>query len=380
MSSQRTYKKLGEFIVEYSVRNKSNAPIPVYSVTNDKGFCQGYFDKEVASKDKSTYKIVPRNYFAYNPSRINVGSIACQQVENKVIVSPLYVIFGVNDKISCPYLLYFLKSPVANVYINAYARGAVRNNFSFAKMSELMLPVPSVAEQEKIVKELDAIKEIIAAKYKQVDDLDNLAKALFCSIFGDPITNPKGWPVKKLGELVYIGLGFTHTPTYVEEGVPFLSVKDISDGQICWNNVKYVSREEYLKSPKGARPHKGDIMFGRVGTMGKPIILDIEREFCTFVSLGYLHINSDLVLNVYLKSWMESESFHTQVDKSVKGIAVKNLNTGWLKNFELPLPPLDLQQSFAAKIQAIEAQKTTLRQSIAEFESLLAQRLDYHFN
>ena len=71
-------ERLGNYISEYSVRNKDDQNIPVYSVTNANGFCTEYFGKEVASKDKKTYKLVPRNYFAYNPSRINVGSIYCQ--------------------------------------------------------------------------------------------------------------------------------------------------------------------------------------------------------------------------------------------------------------------------------------------------------------
>ena len=66
---------LGKFIKEYSERNKGNEDIPVYSVTNSQGFCTEYFGKEVASQDKTTYKIVPQGYFAYNPSRINVGSV-----------------------------------------------------------------------------------------------------------------------------------------------------------------------------------------------------------------------------------------------------------------------------------------------------------------
>lgn len=90
--------KLGTVITEYSVRNKSKENIPVYSVTNERGFCTGYFSKEVASKDRTTYKIVPQGYFAYNPSRINVGSVDWQDCEERVIVSPLYVVFSVELK------------------------------------------------------------------------------------------------------------------------------------------------------------------------------------------------------------------------------------------------------------------------------------------
>ena len=81
--------RLGDYIQEYSVKNKKDEDIPVYSVTNTQGFCRDYFGKEVASKDKTTYKIVPQGCFAYNPSRINVGSVDWQRYEEKVIVSPL---------------------------------------------------------------------------------------------------------------------------------------------------------------------------------------------------------------------------------------------------------------------------------------------------
>lgn len=98
--------KLGTVISEYSVRNRLDEDIPVYSVTNERGFCTGYFSKDVSSKDRTTYKIVPKGYFAYNPSRINVGSIDWQHCEERVIVSPLYVVFGVDKSVDRQYLLH----------------------------------------------------------------------------------------------------------------------------------------------------------------------------------------------------------------------------------------------------------------------------------
>ncbi len=77
--------KLGKYITEYSVKNKNNKKIPVYSVTNSEGFCTEYFSKDVSSKNRNTYKIVPYGYFAYNPSRINVGSIDWQRKEKEVM-------------------------------------------------------------------------------------------------------------------------------------------------------------------------------------------------------------------------------------------------------------------------------------------------------
>ena len=100
----------------------------------------------------------------------------------------------------------------------------------------------------------------------------------------------QGWEIKKLGDIAYIGLGFTHTPEYVEKGVAFLSVKDISGGEIRWDNIKYVSQEEYDAAPKGAIPNKGDILFCRVGTMGT--CARIEHPFSVSFKVGLNGLNS----------------------------------------------------------------------------------------
>ena len=128
--------RLGDYIHEYSVRNKDNADILVYSVTNSNGFCTEYFSKEVASKDKKTYKIVREGYFAYNPSRINVGSVDWLRNEETVIVSPLYNVFYVDDGIDQQYLYYYLKSPVGLYYISELASGSVRDNLKLSILSD----------------------------------------------------------------------------------------------------------------------------------------------------------------------------------------------------------------------------------------------------
>lgn len=139
---------LGKFIKEYSVRNKSNADISVYSVTNSNGFCTEYFGKEVASQNKTTYKLVPKGYFAYNPSRINVGSVDWQKCEDVVIVSPLYNVFSVSDELDRQYLYYFLKSDIGRQMIKAKASGSVRDNLKIEMLKEITIPDVSIAEQE----------------------------------------------------------------------------------------------------------------------------------------------------------------------------------------------------------------------------------------
>ena len=260
------------------------------------------------------------------------------------------------------------------------AHGATMKHVVKKDFDNTKIIYPPLPEQESIVAELDCLSGIIEKQKQQLKELDNLAQAIFYDMFGDPITNEKGWEVKRLEDIAYIGLGFTHTPQYVDKGVAFLSVKDISGGEICWDDVRYVSEEEYISAPKGAKPNKGDIMFCRVGTMGKPVIVNTDQPFCTFVSVGYLHLLDHTMTNQYVKYWMQSKSFDVQVAANVKGLAIKNLNTGWLKKFEIQTPPLSLQQEFASKIEAIERQKELIKQSLSETETLFNSRMDYYFN
>ena len=176
--------KLGSLISEYSVRNKADENIPVYSVTNEQGFCTGYFSKEVASQDRTTYKIVPRGCFAYNPSRINVGSVDVQECEDRVIVSPLYVVFSVDEKLNRRYLLHYLKSDITLTYIKAYASGSVRDNLKFSILKDFPINLPSAEEQGQIVATLDGIEHLIALRKEEIASLDELVKSRFVELFG----------------------------------------------------------------------------------------------------------------------------------------------------------------------------------------------------
>ena len=168
-----------------------------------------------------------------------------------------------------------------------------------------------------------------------------------------PFDIPESWKWVRIGEIEEINLGFTYTPDYVDEGVIFLSVKDISNGTIDFSQAKKVSKETYENAAYGSKPQKGDIIFGRVGTIGKPQIVETDTPFCIFVSLGFFRDHTNIIEKKYITYWMNSSFFFKQVDKNVKGSTIKNLNTNWLKLFYLPLPPLAEQKRIVAKIEEL---------------------------
>lgn len=205
----KKYERLGEYISEYSVRNKDNEDIQVYSVTNTNGFCTEYFDKDVASKDQTNYKIVPKGYFAYNPSRINVGSIDCQSVEDRVIVSPLYVVFKADERVDNNYLLHYLKSDIGKTYINELASGSVRANLKFSILQEFPFPIIPIEEQKEKMAVIAKIDENIACCDSIIEKLDLAVKSRFIEMFGDPVLNDLGWKKEILGQRCEIITGNT---------------------------------------------------------------------------------------------------------------------------------------------------------------------------
>ena len=173
---------LGEYVKEFSERNRENDIYDVYSVTNSSGFIPSdeYFSKEVYSKNVSNYKIVKNGMLAYNPSRINVGSVACQNKKEIVIVSPLYVVVEPNKKyIDSKFLSYFLHSSYGIQQIRSLTSGSVRDSLKYSAFEKIKMNLPSLEEQNKIIKNLDKLNEIIALRKEQLKKLDEFVKSLF---------------------------------------------------------------------------------------------------------------------------------------------------------------------------------------------------------
>lgn len=280
-------------------------------------------------------------------------------------------------KVTPEFLGLFFQSPSYRRKISALAQGANINNIKNEHIDNLQLAIYSEREQRQIIERLTRAITIIHARKDELSKLDELIKARFVEMFGDQGDNPLGFEVETLKDVADIYLGLTHTPTYVDSGRPFLSVRDISSGTIDFSNCHYITEEEFQSLPKGARPMANDLLFCRVGTIGKPVIVpEGIPEFGSFVSVGFLR-KKENVLNEYLKSWMEDPFFMKQVYDNVAGASQINLNTGWLKNFRIIVPPLDLQKQFAAFVEQVDKSKVAVQKALNEaqilFDSLMQE-------
>jgi type I restriction enzyme M protein len=193
--------RIGDVVSESTARVKGEK-LPVWSVSNELGFVSSeqYFDKQVASVDVSNYKVVAPRYIAYNPSRINVGSIALNRTSETGAVSPMYVVFSARSNIlDEDYLFALLKSDELGKEINRVAQGAVRTQLRFRDLGALLIPLPPREAQEQILAEIRGYKGVIDG-----------ARTIFDQYRTHIPVNPE-WPVIELGSICSFknGLNFT---------------------------------------------------------------------------------------------------------------------------------------------------------------------------
>lgn len=376
--------KMKEVIFEYSVRNKSGEDIPVYSVTNEKGFCTDYFSKEVASKDRTTYKIVPRGYFAYNPSRINVGSIDWQNYEDKVIVSPLYVVFGISKYIDQQYLLHYFKSDKMLTLIKEYATGSVRDNLKLSSLEEFPIKLRPIDEQRKIAAILDKIGDLISKRRQQLDKLDEMIKARFMEIFGDPETNTKNWRVLPMSKICSVGSSKRiYQSEQSSSGVPFWRISDLTS-LITTGTVTpelYIPEERYKElKTQGQVPAPGDILITSRGTLGQCYIVKVnDRFYFQDGMISWLSGYMDGVTPLYISYLFTMPGFRKQIDSMQAGSTVAYLSITMIKKLKVMLPDIESQQQFASFVSKTEKTKITISRSLEKLETLKKALMQEYF-
>ena len=276
-------------------------------------------------------------------------------------------------------LLYLRCLKEKGILDGRYGKGVTIKHLVKSSLLSIPIPVPPLSEQQRIVSELDLLSSIIEKKKVQLKEYDQLAQSIFYDMFGDPVTNEKGWEVKKLGEVAKekLSYGSGASAIHYNNEVRYVRITDIKDdGELNSDMVSpNIYDEKYLLND-------GDILFARSGaTVGKTFLYKAKYGKCIYA--GYLIRlipNTKIVLSSYVYGFTKSSYYRSFVAKVQNAVAQPNINAKPYSELSIPLPPLSLQQSFASKIEAIERQKALVQQSITETESLFNSRMDYYFD
>lgn len=281
------------------------------------------------------------------------------------------------SKISPEFMFWLLKGKTAE--LNSKGTGSTFKAIGRKVLEEILVPNIGIDQQAEYSAILEKINGIIQLRKQELQTLDNLIKSRFIEMFGDQSHNEKSLPYMTISDVAEIYLGITHTPSYVKDGVMFISAKNTSGDFLDLSDVKYISREEFENAPKGSKPQVNDVLFSRVGSnLGHPVILRENLELCTFVSLGFLRTKGKVTSN-YLKYWMRDDFFAKQVSNHVKGGGQPNLNTGWLKEFKIIVPDLEQQKEFDVFCEQVDKSKVAIQKSLDETQLLFDSLMQKYF-
>jgi len=179
--------RMGEITTSFQKRNKDKLPLDIYSISNVNGFVPQSEQFEDAgylkNSDTSIYMIVPPKHFAYNPARINIGSIGYQALDHDVQVSSLYEVFGTSELISDEFLMYWFRTNYFFEMVRKYSEGGVRAYYYYDKLCETKIHLPCLEEQQKIVSFLSSFDDAITAAKEELKCWKDIKKGLLQQLF-----------------------------------------------------------------------------------------------------------------------------------------------------------------------------------------------------
>lgn len=363
--------------------------------------------KKVNQSEYEKYKKELNNNTVFVSINGTLGNIAFYENE-KIILGKSACYFNLIKNEMKIYIYWLIKTKYFLDYANEEATGTTIKNVLLAAMRNFPIPLPPLAEQKRIVAaienfmplieeygkketELKAINEKIGALTKKAilqeavqgklvsqiaaegnakDLLEEIKKEknilikegkikkekTLPEISDDeiPFDIPENWCWCKLGDIVDKLTDGTHrTPKYVEKGIPFLSVKNLSSGKMDFDNTKFITPEEHKELYARCNPEKGDMLLTKVGTTGIPVINDSDIEFSLFVSVALIKFNHDFLDAKFFLYLLQSPLVQAQAKENTRGVGNKNWVMDAIANTILVLPPLAEQKRIVAAIEKI---------------------------
>lgn len=352
-----------------NIRNLVNDKINLENTTN-------HLSEEEVSKKYNHFLLKEGDYIMAS-SGVTWGKIAEVKKEHLPLClnTSIIKLRPKYDDFEKKYLWYFIKSNIFTKQIDKIITGSAQPNFGPSHLKKVKIPLPPLPQQQKIANILDAADALRQNDKALIAKYDELTQALFLDMFGDPVSNPKGWKFKMLNELVSkLGDGLHGTPKYSEDGeYYFVNGNNLDNGKITISeNTKRVDFSEYEKHKKDL--NENTMLVSINGTIGKIAFYNNEKIILG-KSACYFNLIKGAVNDIFLFHIFKSDYFLRYSSSLSTGSTIQNVSLKTMREFPIPIPPLDLQNQFAERVAVIEEQKAiaqkSLEQSKVLFNSLL---------
>ncbi len=277
----------------------------------------------------------------------------------------------------------FLSKAVSAIDYHKVITGSAQPQITRSNLRKVSIFIPPLSVQQYIANELDAVQSMIDSYRQQLADLDALAQSLFIDMFGNVVINDKDWHIVPMHTLGNFKNGINYSKSGGKHDIKVLGVGDFKDHKVlsCFSQIPSIVitkvSEEYLL-------HDEDIVFvrsnGNKNLVGRCLEVYPHDTCITYSGFCVRFRKTSQVLNKYLIALLTNEGFKNAYVLRSNGIGIQNINQKLLGNLPIPLPPLSLQNQFAARIEAIERQKQLYRQQLQDAETLMAERMQYYFS
>jgi len=376
------YKPLGKYIEPVIGRNNDLGDLPLMGLSIQKKFIPSIAN--TIGTDMSTYRIIERNQFAYGPVTSRNGdklTIALFNNFDKALISQAYIPFEVNDKneLDPEYLMMWFRRPEFDRYARFKSHGSAREIFDWEEMCNTLLPIPSITKQKEIVKEYNVVQNRITLNQQIIQKLEETAQAIYKQWFVEGFDG--NWEEKSIGDLCSLVTDGKHGDCQNEtaSGFYFVSVKDLINGDILYDNVRQITRKDFEETHKRTDLKSGDILLTSSGTIGRMIIVKEDaKTYRTTLqkSVAVLNPILELAPSYYFYSLLNSEM--KNIIELAGGSTIANLLLGDLKRFKIKYPGQQLIYKYDKLISPIYKNielKNTENQKLAEFKELLLSKL-----
>ena len=216
-----------------------------------------------------------------------------------------------------------------------------------------------------------------------MSSLDDLIKARFVEMFGDPATNPMRWSETTIGdECFYIKDGpHKSLPDIGKEngGHPFISVRNIVNGYIDFSTARYISDEDYANAIKKCHPEKGDMLYSKGGTTGIAKLIDIDEEFANWVHVAVLKFDKSKLNGIFFENMLNGDYCFEQSQRLTKGIANRDLVLSAMAQIKMYRPPMEIQKQFADFVNQVDKSKVAIQKALDKTQMLFDSLMQEYF-
>lgn len=357
-----------------------NGSIPWVKISDFKGKYLDFTEEKITTTglEKSSAKLLKKGTILFSifatlgeTCILNIEASTNQAIAGLTISS---------DIISRDYLYWFLTSK--KEYVKQIGRGVAQNNINLSILKNIEIPVPSLSTQSIISHNLDTIDSLIVLRQKQLEKLDELVKSRFIELFGDPVTNPLNFPSANLLDIGYCKNGMNFHSGDAGIQLHCLGVGDFKDYSVIdgTENLSMISLNE--QPPEESMLKDGDIVFvrsnGNKALVGRCVIVYPHNTPTTYSGFCIRYRLTDESINThYLLRVLKTDSIRKKM--AGRGANIQNLNQQILSSLIIPIPPINLQEQFAAFVAQTDKSKLAVQKSLEQLETLKKSLMQKYF-